>query len=161
MRMKLLNILLIVPLLLMQLACGPGEREDPDGPKLAAINSVARAWNSGDTASLDVFIAPGMERSAPDRNTTGLADYIAFIEEIRIAYPDLRLSNDSMAAGPGGGFLRWTVTGTNTGEGANPPTGKAIEITGVSYYEFIGDRIVREEVYFDHANLLAQLGIEP
>ncbi len=40
-------------------------------------------------------------------------------------------------------LIRWTLTGTNTGEMfGNPPTGKPLVITGFDLFRISGDKIV-------------------
>jgi hypothetical protein len=52
----------------------------------------------------------------------------------------------------------YTLTGTNTGPGQWPPTGKKIEIKGVSIGRIVDGKFAEELVYYNFAALLTQLG---
>jgi steroid delta-isomerase-like uncharacterized protein len=54
------------------------------------------------------------------------------------------------------------ITGTHNGEfNGIPPTGKPIEIPMAAIFEFEGDKLLRETVYWDVATLLTQIGVLP
>lgn len=125
--------------------------------QIAAVDMLIEAWNKHDPDLLDAIALPGYTRRAPDQNTDSLEEQKAFMNQVFVTYPDFKISNDGSAAGPGGAFVRWTVTGTNTGEGAQAPTGNAIKVTGISTYAFENGKIARELVVFDTAALLTQL----
>ena len=55
-------------------------------------------------------------------------------------------------------IIRWTFTGTNTGESEMPPTGKQIKIWGISILHFANGKLTREYVSFDNQPLMEQLG---
>ncbi len=57
-------------------------------------------------------------------------------------------------------FVEWTATGTNTGEGSAPPTGNAMEVSGLTKWVIEGGKIAEEYVYFDSAAAQRQLGGE-
>ena len=126
--------------------------------QLAAVNALVEAWNSHDADALDAIASPDYTRRAPDQNADSLEEQKALMNRVFAAYPDFAISNDGASAGPGGAYVQWTVTGTNTGPGAQPPTGNAIKITGISRCEFENGKIVHELVEFDSRTLLAQLG---
>ncbi len=49
----------------------------------------------------------------------------------------------------GGGVIHRRATGTNTGPGENPPTGKAIDLTGLTTISMEDGKIVEEYVRLD------------
>ena len=54
------------------------------------------------------------------------------------------------------------ITGTHNGEFAGiPPTGKPIAVAMAAMFEFDGDRLLCEKVYYDIATILRQIGILP
>jgi steroid delta-isomerase-like uncharacterized protein len=54
------------------------------------------------------------------------------------------------------------ITGTHNGEfNGIPPTGKPVDIPMAAIFEFDGDRLFCETVYWDFATLLTQIGILP
>ena len=101
---------------------------------LAAIATWVEAWDTGNTDGLDAITAPDFKRTAPDQNATGLDELKALIGNVHKIYPDFNITNDASAAGPNGGFVQWTATGTDSGSEA--PTGKSMNVTGISRYQF-------------------------
>jgi steroid delta-isomerase-like uncharacterized protein len=61
----------------------------------------------------------------------------------------------------------WTFVGTHTGvfrlpDGAAlPPTGKRVETKGMEFVELRDGRIVVDNLYYDFASVLIQLGVVP
>ena len=53
---------------------------------------------------------------------------------------------------------RWSAEGTHTGPGPyGEPTGKAVQIWGITQHEIVGGRIVREWLLFNELDLMMQL----
>jgi len=46
-------------------------------------------------------------------------------------------------------FHLWTFTGTNTGPGAAPSTGKSVKLNGATFIRYQDGKIAEERVYFD------------
>jgi predicted ester cyclase len=58
--------------------------------------------------------------------------------------------------------VRWTATGTNSGEGNGlPATGRRIRSTGMTIYRFVDGRIAEEWSAFDRLGAYRQLGLLP
>ena len=156
----------IVAAAAMLAACAPAAKEDPvvaamrasadsQSQMLAAVATWVEAWNTGNTDGLEALMTPDFERTAPDQNARGPDELKALIANVHKVYPDFRITNDAAAAGPGGGFVQWTASGTDSG--SENPTGKAIKVTGISRYQFVDGKIARELVTFDSAELRRQL----
>lgn len=153
----------------MLTACAPEAKEDPavqamraaaesQEQMLGAIATWVEAWDTGNTDSLDAITAPDFKRTAPDQNADGLDELKGLIAQVHTVYPDFRITNDASAAGPDGGFVQWTASGTDSGsEGA---TGNSMRVTGISRYQFVDGRIASELVIFDTGELLNQLSRE-
>ncbi len=150
-------------------ACAPEAKEDPavaamrsaaesQQQMLAAIATWVEAWDTGNTDTLDAITADNFQRTAPDQDADGLDELKGLIAEVHRVYPDFRITNDASAAGPDGGFVQWTVTGTDSGsEGA---TGNSLKVTGISRYQFVDGKIASELVIFDSGEVLSQLSRE-
>jgi hypothetical protein len=96
-----------------------------------------------------------ISRTAPDRSVNNLDDYKAFIAEVHKVYPDFSITNDGSAVGPDGGFVQWTVVGTDSG--SENASGNKLTTTGITRYEFADGKIVSELVIFDTGAVLSQL----
>lgn len=150
----------------MLAACAPEAKEDPavsamrnavdtQQQMLGAIATWVEAWDTGNTDALDAITADNFQRTAPDQDADGLDELKGLIAEVHKVYPDFRITNDASAAGPDGGFVQWTVTGTDSGsEGA---TGNKLKVTGISRYQFVDGKIASELVIFDSGEVLNQL----
>lgn len=147
------------------IACtAPAPRQEvaPPPPDYAAqlrpiVDIFIGVWNSKEYDKLDGILSADFHRTAPDQNAEGPAAMKAFMAQVHTAYPDFHIVVDESAYKDGVAFVQWTVTGTNTGEGANPPTGKSVNISGITLLRFADGKITEEIVQFDTATLMAQL----
>jgi steroid delta-isomerase-like uncharacterized protein len=81
-----------------------------------------------------------------------------FVTATQIPFPDLSVKIDETITKGDRIIALYTLTGTNTGPGQWPPTGKKIEIEGVSIIRVVDGKIDEELVYYNFAALLTQLG---
>ncbi len=80
--------------------------------------------------------------------------------DFRAAFPDLRWQVDLILGEGDLVAARWTASGTNTGAwAAIPPTGKAIEFTGVNIFRFHDGKVAEIWNYRDDLGLMTQLGV--
>lgn len=78
------------------------------------------------------------------------------------AFPDIRFTADVIVADEDGAYVRWTGKGTNDGEfQGQPPTGRAVEFTGINSYRIVCGQIVEGWSDADSLHLLRQLGMIP
>ena len=124
--------------------------------ELAAVETWREVWDSAEVDRLDAIALSDFRRTAPDLSVNSLDDLKAFILQVHETYPDFRITNDGMAAGPDGAFLQWTVTGSDTARGEDA-TGKSMRVTGISRYRFSDGKIASELVIFDTGSALTQL----
>ena len=119
-------------------------------------------WSGGDLEELEAILAPDFVRHAPasfDMVTRGLEENREAIAAYRRAFPDAEIRLREMARNDEEVFYRWTQTGTNTGPGDFPPTGEAIDVSGVCFARFRDRKMVEEFGYFDALDFMAQLGL--
>ena len=126
------------------------------------INALVDAWNTGNLDQLDAHVDPETVRHGPasmNSNANSLADLKKRITDFRTSFPDLRLVLDEELYQDGRSIVRWTFSGTNTGEGEFGPTGKTVRISGISLAHYADDKIKEEYVFFDTADFFTQLGL--
>ena len=76
------------------------------------------------------------------------------------AFPDFRFAPLRTYHAAEAVIMEGRMTGTHRGPWAGvPASGNAIAVTTCCIYHFEEDRLVSESVYFDHATLLAQIGV--
>jgi len=124
----------------------------------AAVEAYVAGWN-GDLAGLDAAFAEGFKRQASGGLTADSLDALKNqMTEFHTAYPDMRVVMDESHYLDGRSFHLWTFTGTNTGAGATPPTGKSVKVSGSTLLRFKDGMIAEEIVYFDALDMQTQLG---
>jgi steroid delta-isomerase-like uncharacterized protein len=120
--------------------------------------------NEGNDAVLDELIDQDYvlydpTAPAPLRGPNGLRQSL---EPFRAAFPDLRLSVEDQVAEGDKVATRWIFTGRHDGDFFGiPPTGKQVEVTGISIERVAGGRIVEDRMELDALGLMRQLGAVP
>ncbi len=90
----------------------------------------------------------------------GLDDVKRHITTLRAAFPDLAFHVQDVVANGEDIVLRWTATGTHTGDYFGiPPTGKAFKITGMNYWRTANGQAIEGWVSRDDMGLMRQLGL--
>jgi steroid delta-isomerase-like uncharacterized protein len=126
------------------------------------INALVSAWNTGNLGGLDTFVATNTIRRAPASlfsDAHSLAELKKVITDFRTTFPDTRVTIDEVFFLEGRSFSKWTFTGTNTGPGTHPTTGKAVKVSGASFARYQEGKQIEELVYFDALEFLSQLGL--
>lgn len=121
-------------------------------------------WNWRLLNRVDAFFADTVTcDGASGRKIYGTGNYKAYILSLLSPFPDLMISVDHFCAIEGGdecprAATRWTMQGTHTGPGFyGKPTGKRINIMGITHQLIEDQRITREWTVFDEFALLKQL----
>jgi len=117
-------------------------------------------WNKGDLALVDKVFASEFMRgevdiSPPIIDSDALKRYVV---TIRTSYPDLNIKIDEMIVKGDRIITRGTVTGTNTGPGLIPPTGKKIKFSYVLISRIVDGKFAEQLIYYNDAAILKQLG---
>ena len=122
-------------------------------------DKYVEAWNTGNLDGLDAIFDPRFVRRAnllPDvQGADGLKKVMS---GFRTAYPDLKIVLTDEVYSGNEAAARWTFTGTNTGSGEMPPTGKSVKIWGLSILRFANGKITEEIVAYDNQSFMEQLG---
>ncbi len=139
----------------------PIEGFDVDRFVRAALEQL---WNGRNYGVLGNAYAEKFRFAGPtDRAFTGAARYKDLLASLLTAFPDLEvqvaevywMGNDK------DGYLtseRWSAEGTHSGPGLyGEPTGKAVQIWGITQHHIVDGRIVAEWMLFNELDLLMQL----
>lgn len=93
----------------------------------------------------------------PDRD--GIAD---FFRALRAGMPDARIGAEDMLVDGDRVAVRFTLTGTHTGELFGvPATGEHVEAEGITIVQFSGSRVVERWNRLDDVTFLTQIGAMP
>jgi steroid delta-isomerase-like uncharacterized protein len=133
------------------------------------VDQFARAtidalWNRRDFEALGSAYANDFAFAGPtDRSFAGARPYRQFLQSLQKAFPDLEVQVDEVywMGNDADGYLtseRWSAEGTHSGSGLyGEPTGKQIQVWGITQHEIKNGRIVREWMLFNELDLMMQL----
>ncbi len=136
------------------------------GEQLKAIarREIEEVFNAGDLDVVDELYAAeyvGHDPALPEpvRGPAGVKEQVS---GYRAAFPDLRLTAETMLAEGDRVVIRWTAVGTHEGELFGvAPTGRQATVTGISLTRIVGGRIVEDWTSWDALGLMQQLGALP
>ncbi len=133
-----------------------------EGNKFVIRRSFEELWNKGNLSLADELFTPNYEHhdaSSPDfgRGPESEKKRAALY---RTAFPDLQLTIEDIIAEGQTVMARWSCRGTHKGDLSGiAPTGKQINISGVSVARFTGGKMVEGWVNWDALGLMQQLGV--
>jgi steroid delta-isomerase-like uncharacterized protein len=121
-------------------------------------------WNKGNLQVTDELFTPNYvhhDSSTPDVGR-GPESEKKRATLYRTAFPDIRLTIDDIIAEGETVVARWSCRGTHKGDLSGiPPTGKQVNITGVSIARFANGKMAEGWVNWDALALMQQLGVVP
>jgi predicted ester cyclase len=124
------------------------------------VASYLAVWNGADPKKLDRILAPDFRRIADpmSESAQGVDGATALVHKMRLDMPDLTtVVIDAFYDGERA-VVRWRLSGTDSGPGDWPPTGKRCDATGFSLFRERDGRLFEEITIADAVTLLAQLG---
>jgi len=155
----LLKSALLFLIITVVISTGCQQQKDYSKELKPLTDKYSEAWRTGNVEGLEAIVDPNFVRHADKGSSAdGLENLKNVIKAFKAAYPDLKLvfSEEFYAENQYAGH--WSFTGTNTGPGEIPPTGKSVSQWGVSLIHFKDGKIVEEWDGFDNVPLLEQLG---
>jgi steroid delta-isomerase-like uncharacterized protein len=95
----------------------------------------------------------------PDQDVQGLEEAKQFYSVYLSAFPDLHVTVEDVMAEGDKAVTRWTIRGTHQGEieEFGPPTGKQVEINGITIHRIEGSNIVEEWERYDNLSVMRLL----
>jgi steroid delta-isomerase-like uncharacterized protein len=123
-----------------------------------------RSWESVDNPdTLDEVYAPDVVWHQPEGDIQGLEEAEQFVAMITTAFPDMSTTVEDVIAEGEKVVTRVTIRGTHQGEVEEygPPTGKQVELEGITIHRFEDGKIVEEWNSYDNLSILQQLGLAP
>jgi steroid delta-isomerase-like uncharacterized protein len=147
--------------LLMGCQQPPDPVRDATAKLKPVVETYVQAWNTGNLSALDGICVPQVVRY--DRTTDvsrGLDSLKGVIASIRGMYPDFKVTIEEEFYVGDHAAVRWTITGTNIGPGAFPPTGKSFKASGLSLSRFVDGKLAEEHTEYDMHSVLQQLGVQ-
>lgn len=119
-------------------------------------------WTEKNRDVIDELIAPDCVFHAGDREFRGPAGYRRFFDAYVSAFPDLSIQIHDLIAEGDAVVSTYTARGQHSGSLMNvEPTGKQVEVSGVSILRFKGGRMVEGNTLWNEMSLMQQLGVVP
>jgi predicted ester cyclase len=128
---------------------------------MAVVRQCYVEATKGDAAALEQILEPGFVIHAPE-DYRGVSGLLAMVEPIKAGLPDLRVTIDAQFADGDYVTTRFTAHGTHDGElFGTPPTGRDVEISGITISRCVNGRIAEEWELVDALGVLQQVGALP
>ena len=120
-------------------------------------------WNQGKLEVIDETFTPGFTNHDPSAYKVSSQSALkAWIEHMRIAFPDMHMSIDDLIAERDRVVVRWTWSGTHTGFlGTIPPTNNTVVLQGITIERFIDGKIAEAWWSYDGSAMMLQIGAFP
>ena len=127
---------------------------------IEVMKRAVAAANDGTMATVaPQVIAPGFVRHDPTDALPGVAESGGFIQTLRSAMPDLRVTTEDIFGAGDRVAMRIRVTGTHTGEVLGiPPTGRGVEFSGINIYRLKHGKIAETWQLPDVWGFMTQVG---
>lgn len=123
---------------------------------------LTELWNGGRLEIAEQLYSDQAERTDPNQMEAarGVQQIASYVAEVRAAFPDFKLQITKRIGEGDQIASEWTCSGTHRGTFLGiPPTGRRVEIHGVTLNRLQGGKIAEERVYFDRLSMLQQLGV--
>ena len=134
-----------------------------DEKKVLARRGWEMVVNQRKLDVLEEIYAPDFVWHEPDQDIRSYEQARQFASTFFDAFPDINITVEDVIAEDEQVVTRYTIRGTHGGESEEfgPPTGKQMELKGITIHRFEGDKIVEEWEAYDNLSVLQQLGLLP
>jgi steroid delta-isomerase-like uncharacterized protein len=129
----------------------------------AIVRRFVEAWNADAQHIVDDLAAPDLvvsytHWSAPAQGPEAFKEILT---QSYAVFPDMRIQVHDVLAEGNRVMVRWSFTGTHQqGEMfGKPPTGKPVDVPGISIYRIAGDKVLEESGVVDNFTMMRQLGV--
>jgi steroid delta-isomerase-like uncharacterized protein len=127
-------------------------------------DAIHEACNTHNTEKILSLCSPDYTGSDVSQASLlhGTEDLRAMLEKYWKAFPDLRFAATDMVVQGSRAAIVWVAEGTHRGPIMNiPPTGRRVEVRGVSFIDVKDGFVVRGQSIWDLAGMLRQIGLLP
>ena len=125
-----------------------------------------RSWESLSERNPDLieeFYPPDLVWHEPDQDIRGYEQARQFVSTFFDAFPDINITVEDAIAEGDQAVTRYTIRGTHRGqtEEFGPPTGRQMELEGITIHRIEGGKVVEEWERYDNLSVMQQLGLVP
>ena len=121
-----------------------------------------RSWESVEASdTLGEVYASDVVWHMPDQEVRGIEEAKQFVDMFKTAFPDMHATVEDVVAEGDKVVTRVTLRGTHQGEVEEfgPPTGKQVEIEGITIHRIEDGKIAEEWNSYDNLSMMQQLGL--
>ncbi len=118
-------------------------------------------WNEGKIQTVEELFHPEGVASGhfgAQSQIRGPKEFVPFVERIRGAFPDIKVSVDDTFGARDKVVVRWSASMTHTGEGFGAPTNKPVRLTGITIVRIVKGQLVEGWDNWDQLGMLEQIG---
>ena len=123
-----------------------------------------RSWESVEASdTLGEVYASDVVWHMPGQEVRSIEEAKQFIDMFKTAFPDMQATVEDVVAEGDKVVTRVTIRGTHQGEAEEfgPPTGKQVEIEGITIHRIEDGKIAEEWNSHDNLGMMQQLGLAP
>ena len=127
---------------------------------IPACRWYERVWNEGDVNAIAEMTTPDLKAHGADGVVRDRAMFAEFQRAMRGALPDVHVDIKHCVHSGDMAAVHWVAIGTHTGtaDGMPKPTGKRIEVSGLTMVRMEGDLIAEGWDDLDLVGLMRELG---
>jgi steroid delta-isomerase-like uncharacterized protein len=123
-----------------------------------------RPWeeivNQANLEAIDEIYPTDLVWHVPEGDIQGSEQVKQFVGMYLSAFPDINVTVEDVIVEGEKAVTRWTMRGTHQGELMGiAPTGRHIEVEGITIHRIEGGKIVEEWERYDNLSVLQQLGL--
>ena len=121
-----------------------------------------RSWESVEASdTLGEVYASDVVWHMPDQEVRGIEEAKQFVDMFKTAFPDMQATVEDVVAEGDKVVTRVTLRGTHQGEVEEfgPPTGRRVEVQGITIHRIEGGKIAEEWNSYDNLSMMQQLGL--
>ena len=138
------------------------QSRSPDENKQIVQRFVEECWNQGNLNKVSELLADQVRFHDPvfPNMNPGIQNIKTYIETIRKAFPDLKITVDDTIAERNEVVVHWTARGTHKGPFLGmQPTNRKVTIDGTYIHRLEGSKISEAYANWNLATMMLQLGV--
>jgi steroid delta-isomerase-like uncharacterized protein len=119
-------------------------------------------WNEGKMETVHELLssdAVAIGQAGGEVELHGPQEFVPFVEQIRTAFPDIKVDVEDAFGADNKVVLRWSARMSHRGHTLGiPATGKPVRLTGISIVQIVNGKIVAGWDNWDQLGMLQQIG---
>jgi steroid delta-isomerase-like uncharacterized protein len=127
--------------------------------KQRALDYSEQIWNKKNLKEVELNFAAECRIHSPLGEYQSPKQMLQVVQVWQTAFPDLKVKHLTPISEDERVAVQWSAEGTHLGEfQGHPPTGKKVQYTGTTVYEFLEGKISQYWAYVNVHSILNQLG---